>query len=420
GADSQAFAGGIRTTQQSREAPDLKLLGSSTVVDNRKPKPAAAEFSDDDFDTAGYLYENSIGDSLFFVVVTNNSEAVVSVDGNAAAKDGEDKAIGADSMSIDVLGPGETSIGHFYFDSVSDIDHVDYSLSYSREKYYYPVVGNLSVNQILNDSNVTVTVANEGTINAQFVEAYALFFDEDDNVIGYDSTYVTDNDSEIKPGATLSAQLDTYVDYYDYAEVYFTGRSDGSSSAASETVSVSDFDITEYGLENSFGDTMWFLIITNNSEYDVEITANGTAYDEDGYILGADDASVDILGKDQTSICYFYFDGVEDIDYVDYQLSFDTDSYYTDVIHNLSADVTINDSNVIVSVTNNGEETAEFVEAVALFLDEDGEVIEYESTYIVDDDSEIKSGATITEQLDFYGDWFDSVEIYFTGRHSDW
>ncbi|MCR5088213.1 MAG: hypothetical protein K6C08_01705, partial [Oscillospiraceae bacterium] len=46
GADSQAFAGGIRTTQQSREAPDLKLLGSSTVVDNRKPKPAAAEFSD--------------------------------------------------------------------------------------------------------------------------------------------------------------------------------------------------------------------------------------------------------------------------------------------------------------------------------------------------------------------------------------
>ena len=64
--------------------------------------------------------------------------------------------------------------------------------------------------QTINDQNLTVIATNDGSYSAQFVEAYALFFDADNKVVSYDSTYVTDGDSEIKPGATLSVQLDTY------------------------------------------------------------------------------------------------------------------------------------------------------------------------------------------------------------------
>ena len=390
----------------------------STITDNRT-QSSSTTFSDEDFEVTGFPFENSIGNSLFFVIVKNNSEAVVTVDGNATAKDSGGNPLGADSMSIDVLGPGETSVGYFYFNNVSGVEAVDYQLSYSRQTYYQPVIANLDVSQVLNDKNVTVTVTNNGEINAQFVEAHALFFDASDKVISYNSTYITDSDSEIKPGATLSAQLDLYGKSYDHVDVYFTGRSDGRRTEVSNIVSDADFEVTEHKFENSIGDTLWFLVVKNNSQYDVGVSANSTAYDKAGNVIGADDASIDVLGAGQTSICYFYFDGVKDIDNVQYQFFYKTDLYYEDVLHDLTANTTINNQNVIVAVTNNGAGPAEFVEAHALFYDTQGNVVGYDSTYLTDNDNEIKSGATITKQLDTYTA-FSTVEVFFTGRRSSW
>lgn len=119
----------------------------------------------------------------------------------------------------------EFSEGVFYFDSVSGIDKVDYTLDYDENPYYKPVVNDLSVEQTFNDENVTVSVTNNSTNPALFVSAYAIFFDSSNNVVNYNSTYITDSDSEIKPGKTISDQLDCYGKY-DHAEVYFTGRAD--------------------------------------------------------------------------------------------------------------------------------------------------------------------------------------------------
>jgi hypothetical protein len=111
----------------------------------------------------------------------------------------------------------------FYFDSVKGIDHVKYSMGFDTSPYYSSVISDLESVNSINDKNVVVTVTNNGTQAAQFVEAYALFLDSDGNVVYYDSTYVTDGDSEIKPGATLSKQLTAY-NSFDTVEVYFTGR----------------------------------------------------------------------------------------------------------------------------------------------------------------------------------------------------
>ncbi|MCR5449768.1 MAG: hypothetical protein K6F23_10260 [Solobacterium sp.] len=389
---------------------------TNNVIDNRKASTAES-FSADDFETEGYLYENSIGDSLYFVIVKNNSKAIVSVDGNAVAKDSSGNSIGAGSMSINVLGPDETSIGYFYFSDVSGIDSVEYQLNYSKETFYKPVIHNLDVSQVLNEKNVTVTVTNVGDINAQFVEAYALFFNSDNEVIAYESRYITDHDSEIKPGSTLSGQLSIYGSDYDHAAVYFTGRSDGSSSKADSSVTDKDFTVSEYSYENSIGNTLYYLVVKNNSEYDAAINANGTAYDANNTVIGAADASINVIGPGQTSICYFYFDGCTNIDHVDYQMFYETDLYYEDILHNLAVESTVNSNNVIVSVTNNGSVPAEFVEAYALFFDDSHNLVYVDSNYITDNDSEIKPGATLTKQFDPY-QAFTDAEIYLTGRHS--
>ena len=397
-----------------------KSSGSgSTVVDNRQKKESASSMasksvSDDDFEKTGYIYENSIGDSLYFYIVKNNSAATVDINGNATAYDSAGSVIGASQRDIDVLGPGETSLMVFYFDSVSGIDKVDCALSYDTSPYYKPVINNIRMEQTINDKNLTILATNDGEYNAQFVEAYALFFDSDGKVIAYDSKYVTDNDSEIKPGATLSAQLTTY-NGFDHVECYLTGRSDGEASVSTNEVSDSDFSVKEYSYENTIGDSMRFLVIGNNSEKTVGININMTAYDASGNVTGADDGSIDVVGPGEESIATFYFDSVKDIDHVEYTMSYDTDPYYGSVLSDLEVVQNINDKNVVVTATNKGTEAAKFVEAYALFLDTSGNVVEYGSIYITDGDSEIKPGATLSKQITSY-EPFDTVEVYFTGR----
>lgn len=181
------------------------------------------EYSEKDFEIKEYIYENSIRDTIYLLAITNNSGVDVSVSGNATAKDSDGNSIGADDMEIAILGAGETSIGYFYFDNVTGIDSVDYKLNYNDDLYYSPVIKNLKVEKTENAENVVVTLTNNGDKAAEFVEAYALFFDKDGKLLNYDSDYITDDDFEIKVGDTLSLQLNCY-EKYDHAEVYLTGR----------------------------------------------------------------------------------------------------------------------------------------------------------------------------------------------------
>ena len=92
-----------------------------------------------------------------------------------------------------------------------------------------------------------------------------------------------------------------------------------------------------------------------------------------------------------------------------------TDLYYSDVLCDLTYEKTENSGNVILSVTNSGTEAAEFVEAYVLFIDKNGKVVAYDSTYFTDNDSELKGGATITKQLDCSAA-YSTAEVFFTGR----
>ncbi len=397
-------------------ASDTEDTGT-TVIDNRPGKDTSssvAAVSDDEFEKKGYIYENAIGDSLYFMTIKNNSSADVSIDGNATAYDSAGNVTGAGQGSIEVLGKGETSIMSFYFSGVSGIDHVDYQLSYNTSSWYQPVIGDIKTEQTINDGNLTVIATNEGSVNAQFLEAYALFFDSTGKVVAYDTKYITDGDSELKPGATMSVQLNSY-DSFDHVECYLTGRSNGDASAAASDISEDDFEVKEYGYENAIGDSLYFLVVKSNCDKAVTIDGNMTAFDGSGNVIGAAGGSIDVLGKDETSIATFYFNSVSGIDHVEYTLSYSESTYYDPGIGDLEIVQSNNDQNVVVTVTNKGNEPVKFVEAHALFFDASGKLINHDSTYVTDNDSEIKPGATLSKQLNIY-DSYDKAECYFTGR----
>ncbi len=413
------------TTQNTQTENNMPNQNGITVTDNRNntqpadsngqdpSQNAEIQVSDDDFSVQEYKYESKFGDTLWFLVVTNNSLANVTITSSAIARDSSGNAIGADDLTIDILGPGETTAEYFYFDDVSGVASVEYQLVYNTKPRWQPVISNLAVQQTLNNDNVTVTVTNNGSISAQFVQAYALFMDSANNVIRYDSKYIGDNDNEIKPGATIAGQLNCN-DNYDHVLVSLTGRSDGTNRGSVLQINPDEFDIEEHLYESRYN-TMYFITIKNNSENTVSVSGNATAKDTNGNSLGASNFdTIDVLAPGEESIGYFYFD-ITGINSIDYQLNYSDQTRYKPVISNLNAEVSINNNNVIVMAKNNGSYPAQFVQAYVLFFDANGKIVGQDHSYIIDDDNEIKVGATQTKQFNCR-EAFDHVGVFFAGR----
>lgn len=183
------------------------------------------------------------------------------------------------------------------------------------------------------------------------------------------------------------------------------------TDAFDEETVLSQLEVTELFYHNNYWNYA-FLVIKNNSEYDLDISAAVKFYNSVGELIGAEDGSESPIGVGQEVILYFMPD--ERIASMEYELSASEEDWYESAVNDLTYESVPAKNKEIMSVTNNGTETAEFVQGYALFF-KGGQVVEYSSAYFVDDDSELKPGKTVTKELSCYED-YDSVKFFVTGR----
>lgn len=157
-----------------------------------------------------------------------------------------------------------------------------------------------------------------------------------------------------------------------------------------------------------------FLVIKNNSDSTVEISTSSLAYGNNGNIVSAGSANIEALGAGCTSLLCETYDTEEKIGYYETEWSVSKDKYYKSVIQDLVVTQTKIDGGVIVQVKNNGESDASWVEAKILFL-KNGTIVDYDWKYFNDSDYGIKSGKTISEQINTMED-YDEVKVYLHGR----
>lgn len=155
-----------------------------------------------------------------------------------------------------------------------------------------------------------------------------------------------------------------------------------------------------------------FLVVENTSEYTLSITADLKTFGTDGGLLNAKSSDEDAVGAGQTTILTYLLD--EAFETSEYEVSVSEDTWYTPVTQNLTYESSSASKKEIVTVTNNGDITAKFVEAHVLFFS-GGTLVGYDSMYFTDDDSELKPGKSITKELRCYAA-YDSIIVVFTGR----
>lgn len=173
---------------------------------------------------------------------------------------------------------------------------------------------------------------------------------------------------------------------------------------------LSQLEVREYKYSTRYSNYA-FLSVKNNSEFDISISVSVKFYN-DGELIGAKSASENAFEKGTEILLFFMPD--EAFTEMEYDISVEEENFYKCVVSDLSYETVSAKDKEIVSVTNNGEYAAKYVECTCLFF-RGGEVVGVARQYFVDGDSELKPGKTITEEMDCY-EAYDSVKFFFTGR----
>lgn len=196
-----------------------------------------------------------------------------------------------------------------------------------------------------------------------------------------------------------------------------SGSSDVTEPIVEEPLNLIDeMDVEFYSC--NIDDTFYYTILTvlNNSDKVVEMEANFIAKDSSGNNICATSAGNSAIAPGQTACIWSTIDYSSDIESFDYTLTVDKDIFNRSIFEDVSIEYNSVSNKVVITATNNGQETAHYVWGQVLFFKE-GQLVNFNEPILTDDDSELKAGATITKEAECYSDvGFDDVKIFISGR----
>lgn len=156
------------------------------------------------------------------------------------------------------------------------------------------------------------------------------------------------------------------------------------------------------------------LIVTNNSQQLVTAKFAIKYFDAAGNVIGVSNVSTEALGSGETH--FLSASNEAPFEYAEVSItSAKPDGRYNGSLADVSCnDYAVNSEKVIFEVTNNGDAAVSFVRANVLFYNGD-EVIDSDYAYAVDDDNELKPGATLMSEVSTNKS-FTSYRIFYYGR----
>lgn len=199
-----------------------------------------------------------------------------------------------------------------------------------------------------------------------------------------------------------------------------TSSSNSTSSSRQSTNPRNTFDgeevLSQLELQSYFIETKFIkyavVTIKNNSEYNLSITVNINFYDKAGALIGVDSETQEAVESGYETVFCFMVDN--EAENLDGEYTVKEETRYDCVLSDLSYESTEAKDKIILSVTNNGDEVADFVKAYVIFFD-NSLPVDFDWTYVTDNDSEIKPGRTVKKEISCY-ESFDSYLVFFSGR----
>ena len=270
----------------------------------------------------------------------------------ATAYDKEGKSMGNLTSEISVVTEGEEALADFYFYQIDPIDHLEYEFFYN-DTDKISAYGDFTIEEGF-DKYLVLCATNNGTNVIMFGIGFAFFFDQDGNLLKYDSFGFQDVQYEVKVGATeytIMKRPDNCTAYRFYIRAE---RLDSTTAAA--PLICPEAEIVETYLEdasNGFPDgRAVYRVFKNVSDKKYEFFSQSLFRDAATGNLLYYSWDYEVLNPGEEAVFYascYSADSVEEI-----RISpIETD--YPSVIGQMTADAYKDGGTVILSVTNNSE-----------------------------------------------------------------
>ena len=198
----------------------VNIQGSTTAAKQSSEVP-------EDYSSLVELKEYSCTQANFFMfyvmTIKNNSDKMLSADLNVTALDKDGDPLGGNNCSVKVIAPGQTACAWTTFDTdYQKITKFEHNLNL-KEVQNENVYKDLELKTNKTSDGAAVSIKNNGSITAKSVYADAIFLKEG-KMVGFDDIQCSDNDSEVKPGQTMSGSGRCANGSFDDILVYLNCR----------------------------------------------------------------------------------------------------------------------------------------------------------------------------------------------------
>lgn len=180
--------------------------------------------SGDGWEIVKEYYYNTKWDNYYIFLLKNTSGYTADISVNAYFYDADNNLVGVANSSEYACEDGYLSYWSFSNDDIA-FDHVDVEITMEEDTYYKGGQSSIEVSTNIVGKKVIISAKNIGTQTVEFVEYHVLFFNENGEIVTTGWGYLTDDDSEIKPGATEMREENAYESFAD-VRVIVSGRID--------------------------------------------------------------------------------------------------------------------------------------------------------------------------------------------------
>lgn len=139
-------------------------------------------------------------------IMTNNNTKPVRIDAKMVFfKAG--KMVGTSSDNCSYLAPNQTTVAHFYsYDVKREYD--DYKLNVSVAEPFREGTNKIKIVSDKTDNNVTAEVTNNSGRQLDFIHLAIIYYDQDENAIGFENRYAHCNDIDSTDYVTFNFPYD--------------------------------------------------------------------------------------------------------------------------------------------------------------------------------------------------------------------
>jgi hypothetical protein len=209
-------------SEEPSETPQ-STQGGSGSFSGAKTNPSSENkgtVKPEDISVTQYFYTNSFKTTYVFLTAKNNSQITAKISINLKTYDSEGNILASKDAAEEAIGAGcETILTYLLDEPFSD---AKFEVKAEKDTYYESVIQDLTCKSTSGKNKEILEVTNNGTDAAEYVRAHMLFFSGEELVYS-NTTYFTDDDSEIKPGETMTKEISCSKNYDSY-KVFFTGR----------------------------------------------------------------------------------------------------------------------------------------------------------------------------------------------------